>query len=78
MLPVEFLSEQASSYELGHEDASEYDRHGIFQWWLRHQPDVSVLIKLVNLSWLDPEDDEYPAIEKRAKAESAQEGCAQS
>jgi hypothetical protein len=55
MLPVEFLAAQASNYEPGHEDASEHDRHGVFQWWLRQQPEISVLIKLVNLSWLDPD-----------------------
>jgi hypothetical protein len=55
MLPVDFLAEQASRYETGHEEASEHDRHGAFQWWLRQQPDADVLVKLVNLTWLDPD-----------------------
>jgi len=55
MLPVEFLAEQISRYEPGHEDASEHDRHGLFQWWLRQHADADVLVKLVNLSWLDPD-----------------------
>ena len=55
MLPEDFLAAQAASYEPGHEDASEHDRHGVFQWWLRQQPDADVLVKLARLSWLDPD-----------------------
>ena len=55
MLPVNFLGEQVSSYEPGHEDAPEHDRHSVFQWWLRQHPDANTVVKLVNLSWLDPD-----------------------
>jgi hypothetical protein len=55
MIPDELASIQLSRHEPGHEDASEHDRHGAFQWWLRREPSAEVLVKLARLSWLDPD-----------------------
>ena len=55
MLPLAFVSDQSALYEPGHEEASEHDRHGVFQWWLRQRPSVATLVRLVELSWLDPD-----------------------
>ncbi|HZX78562.1 hypothetical protein [Lysobacter sp.] len=55
MLPRAFVSEQSALYELGHEEAAEHDRHGVFQWWLTQNPPTETLVKLVGLSWLDPD-----------------------
>ena len=55
LLPAEFAAEQLSLYKSGNENASEHDRHGIFQWWLLRKPDAELLIKLARLSWLDPD-----------------------
>ena len=55
LIPEQFLASQASRYEPGHENASEHDRHGVFQFWLRTEPSAEVLVKLARLSWLDPD-----------------------
>ena len=55
MIPDELAECQLNGYEPGHEDASEHDRHGAFQWWLEREPDADVLAKLARLSWLDPD-----------------------
>ena len=55
LLPDALSSIQLAGYQPGHEDASEHDRHGAFQWWLRGSPDPEVLVQLVRLSWLDPD-----------------------
>lgn len=55
LIPFALATEQLSGYEPGHEAASEHDRHGAFQWWLRQQPGPDVLVRLAQLSWLDPD-----------------------
>ena len=55
LLPEELAAIQLAGYEPGHEDASEHDRHGAFQWWLKSDPEPEVLIQLAKLSWLDPD-----------------------
>ena len=55
MIPDELAVIQVDGYQPGHEDASEHDRHGAFQWWIKRDPDADVLVKLVRLSWLDPD-----------------------
>jgi hypothetical protein len=55
LLPNELKEIQLSGYEPGHEEASEHDRHGAFQWWLKHDPSPEILIKLARLTWLDPD-----------------------
>ena len=56
MIPDEWLIEAISSYQPGNENASEHDRHGAFQWWLRHQHlEANQLVSLAKLTFLDPE-----------------------
>ena len=55
LLPAELRELQISGYEPGHEEASEHDRHGAFQWWLQRDPSPETLILLAQLSWLDPD-----------------------
>ncbi len=55
MLPDESLALLIAGYEPGHEAASEHDRHGVFQWWLKRQLTTEQLITLARLSWLDPD-----------------------
>lgn len=55
MIPEALAAIQLAGYEPGHEDASEHDRHGAFQWWLKQQPAPEILVQLARLSWLDPD-----------------------
>ena len=55
LLPDALIAIQLSGYRPGHEEASEHNRHGAFQWWLRQNPPKSVLLKLARLTWLDPD-----------------------
>ena len=55
MIPDALAELQLNGYEPGHENASEHDRHGAFQWWLEREPEADVLAKLTRLSWLDPD-----------------------
>ncbi len=55
LIPSELAGLQLSGYESGHEGASEHDRHGAFQWWLKQNPSLEVLVQLTQLSWLDPD-----------------------
>ena len=51
-----WLAGALKQYEPGNETASEHDRHGAFQWWLKRQPTKDILLKLAKLSWLDPDE----------------------
>lgn len=55
MLPDTYVGAVLPRYERGHELASEHDRHGAFQWWLKQDPNEDCLVKLAKLSWLDPD-----------------------
>jgi hypothetical protein len=55
LLPRELQELQSDRYELGQEHASEHDRHGAFQWWLKRDPSPEILVKLARLTWLDPD-----------------------
>ncbi len=55
MYPDELFQNQVSRYEPGHEGGSEHDRNGAFHWWLRREPTKEELRKLVELSFLDPD-----------------------
>ncbi|MEO1034301.1 MAG: ankyrin repeat domain-containing protein [Pseudomonadota bacterium] len=55
MIPEEWLSGAMQSYEPGMEIASEHDRHGAFQWWLKTGPSEDQLLKLAQLANLDPD-----------------------
>lgn len=56
MLPVESIRQMIETYEPGMENASEHDRHGAFQWWLKGHPTATQLVTLARLSWLDPDE----------------------
>jgi hypothetical protein len=55
LYPDELFMEQSRRYEAGDEEASEHDRNGAFHWWLRQKPNVSILQKLISLTYLDPD-----------------------
>lgn len=55
MYPDELFIAQRDGYKSGHENGSEHDRHGAFQWCLKRNPSEDELIKLVKLSYLDAE-----------------------
>lgn len=55
LMPVCLVDQLMGMYKPGHEDSSEQDRNGVFHWWLKQSPDKEVLMKLVNLSFLDPD-----------------------
>ena len=46
---------QLSLYSPGDEQGAEHDRNGAFHWWLKRQPSKEELIKLVRLTFLDPD-----------------------
>lgn len=55
MLPDELLDEQIAEYELRRGRASEHYRNGAFHFWLRREPSKDVLLKLIKLSFFDPD-----------------------
>ena len=55
LLPDELIDQLIASYQPGMESASEHDRCGVFHGWLRQSPDRHLLEKLVELSFLDPD-----------------------
>lgn len=55
MLPAELIDQLCATYRPGMEEASEHDRNGVFHWWLRSAPTKEVLMKLVELTFLDPD-----------------------
>lgn len=55
MYPEGLAKWQIAGYRAGHEEAPEHDRNGAFHWWLRQNPDKSTLMKLVELTFLDPD-----------------------
>lgn len=55
MYPDELFTGQLSSYQPGHENASEHDRNGAFHWWLRRDPTHQTLENLLRLAALDPD-----------------------
>jgi hypothetical protein len=55
LLPAGLIEELVATYKPGMEGASEHDRNSVFHWWLRQSPSKDVLMKLVELSFLDPD-----------------------
>ena len=56
MYPDELFYEQLKEYEIEKDDeGSEHYRNGAFHWWLRANPEKSILIKLTHLTFLDLE-----------------------
>jgi hypothetical protein len=56
MYPDELLKGQVGAYTPRSERASEHFRNGAFHWWLKRKPSKEQLMKLVRLSYLDPEE----------------------
>ncbi|MGE8260634.1 MAG: hypothetical protein ACN6RJ_14500 [Stenotrophomonas sp.] len=55
LLPDELIDQLLSTYTPGMESSSEHDRNSVFHWWLRRSPSKDLLLKLVELSFLDPD-----------------------
>lgn len=55
MYPNELFEFQVQHYSPGHEVGAEHDRNGAFHWWLKRQPSKQQLLRLVQLSALDPD-----------------------
>lgn len=55
MYPDELFKLQISKYQPGHEQGSEHDRNGAFHWWMKREPSVEQLRKLLRLTHLDPD-----------------------
>jgi len=53
LYPDELFLGQLALYRPGDEAASEHDRNGAFHWWLKRNPDMDVLNKLLLLTQLD-------------------------
>lgn len=64
LLPAELIDQLRATFQPGMEEASEHDRNGVFHWWLKRNPSKDVLMKLVELSFLD--DDQIMAVDVRA------------
>ena len=54
MLPDELIDDQLSEYKPGSEQAAERYRNAAFHFWLQRKPSKDILIKLIKLSYLDP------------------------
>lgn len=68
MLPSEWLSGAMASFERGMEAASEHDRHGAFQWWLKRNPSPDRLAVLARLALLDPDQVMADAVREQIRA----------
>jgi uncharacterized membrane protein (UPF0182 family) len=55
MYPNELFKVQIERFEPSHVEGSEHDRNGMFHWWLRQEPSKAQLLKLVALTFLDPD-----------------------
>ena len=55
MLPDELIDAQMAEYQPGSERESERYRNAAFHYWLRRQPSKEILLKLIKLSYLDPD-----------------------
>lgn len=79
MLPDELINEQLADYEPGSEQASERVRNAAFHFWLQRTPSKDMLLKLIKLSYLDPDPLMSYCLRKDhiAKAENVDEEVAQ-
>lgn len=55
MLPDELINGQLAEYQSGSEQASERFRNEAFHFWLRRSPSKDILLKLIRLSYFDPD-----------------------
>lgn len=79
MLPVELIDAQIAEYQPGSEHAAEHYRNAAFHFWLRRNPGKTILLKLIKLSYLDPDPLASYAFRKEhlANAENTDEEVAQ-
>jgi hypothetical protein len=56
MYPDELFDLQMSGYKAGDERGMEHERNGAFHWWLRRNPTTKQLLKLISLTYLDPDE----------------------
>ena len=55
MLPDELINTQMAEFARGSERAAERYRNAAFHFWLEKKPCKEILLKLIKLSYLDPE-----------------------
>lgn len=55
MLPDELINAQMAEFAPGSEQATERYRNAAFHYWLQSRPSKVILLKLIRLSYLDPE-----------------------
>lgn len=79
MLPDELIDAQMAEYQLGSEHDSGRFRNAAFHFWLRKRPGKEVLLKLIKLSYLDPDPLSSYAFRKECitNAENSDEEVAQ-
>ena len=79
MLPDELIDLQMVQYQPGGEQAAERYRNAAFHFWLRKRPGKEILLKLIKLSYLDPDPLSSYAFRKDyiANADNADEEVAQ-
>lgn len=79
MLPDELINGQIAEYAPASEQTAERYRNAAFHFWLRKKPDKEILLKLIKLSYLDPEPLMSYVLRKEhiANAENVDEDVAQ-
>ena len=79
MLPDELVDLQMTEYQPGSEHASGRYRNAAFHFWLRKRPGKEILLKLIKLSYLDPDPLASYTFRKEhiANAENSDEEVAQ-
>lgn len=55
MLPDELINGQLAEYAPGSEQAAVRYRNAAFHFWLQSRPSKDILLKLIKLSYLDPD-----------------------
>jgi hypothetical protein len=74
MFPDALFDQHLKHYEPGAELSPEHDRFSAFLWWLKQSPSEEQLLKLVALSFLDPDEimakDARRYIAKHSKSDS--------
>ena len=55
MLPDELIDAQMDEYRAGKEHVAGLYRNAAFHFWLRKKPGKEILLKLIRLSYLDPD-----------------------
>lgn len=73
MLPDELIDAQIAEYQPGSAHTTERYRHAAFHYWLQRRPSNATLLKLIRLSYLDPDPMSSYVLRKEhlARAENA-------